>query len=148
MSLKMEGGLQVHIQRPIHELFDELICASGSIGQPLRQCPGRLIKLCQGNAAIDQSNALSLCATDVLCKQRNFQGPTQANLSRVGFLERCPKKPPGKPQDTMYLLMLLQQLGRPVHPKNLPLKAQANQARQVVTAATIGNQANECEAFA
>jgi hypothetical protein len=43
-------------------------------------------------------------------------------LSGVGFLERCPKKPPGKPQDIMYLLMLLQQIGRPVHPKNLPLR--------------------------
>src|SRR6266516_4295381 len=78
----MERNLQVHIQRPIHELFDELICASKSIGQPLRQCPGRLIKLCQGNAAIDQSNALSLRATDILCQQRHLQGSAQANEPR------------------------------------------------------------------
>src|SRR6266516_2480373 len=56
-------------------------------------------------------------------RKRPLPASTLPPLSRVGFLERCPKKPPGKPQDTMYLLMLLQQLGRPVHPKNLPLKA-------------------------
>src|SRR6266516_3322827 len=78
----MERGLQIHIQCPIHELFDKLIRTRRPVCQPLRQGPGRPIKLCQGNAAIDQSNALSLCATDILCQQRHLQGSAQAYQTR------------------------------------------------------------------
>src|SRR5258706_4740983 len=75
----MEGGLQVHIQRLVHKLFDEPICASGSLCQPLCQCPGCFFKLYQGNTSVDQSNTLGFWTTDFIGQHRHLYSSTQPN---------------------------------------------------------------------